>query len=145
MKGKIFIAKGRWIVSRDLEWPASEVWRAITDTNLWPVWGPSVTSVECPDRFITPSSRGQVRTALGFRVPFTITRFTEGHYWSWQIGKFEATGHRVIPLSRQTCRLEFEMPWWSAPYSLVCALALRRLDQLLSISSRDRDDRPPLG
>jgi len=130
MKGKITLSEGRWIAGRDLERAAEDAWRILTDTTLWPLWGPSVAAVECRTRFITAASRGRVRTSLGFRLPFLITHYRHGEFWSWRIGNFEATGHRVVPLEHTRCRVEFDMPWWAAPYILICLVALNRIAEL---------------
>lgn len=130
MKVKIALKKGSWIASRDLDRSAEETWRIITDTMLWPSWGPSVISVTCRDRFIRAESRGRLRTTLGFRIPFAVTDYVQGRYWGWQVGGVSATGHRVIPLDAHRSRLEFEVPWWAAPYILVCLIALQRIARL---------------
>lgn len=130
MKGQIALSHGRWIASRKLDCSADKAWLLITDTTLWSTWGPSVTSVACRDTFITADSHGQVVTALGLRLPFDITRYDKGKFWSWRVGKFKATGHRVIPLTDYTCRLEFDMPWWAAAYIPVCLVALDRIVSL---------------
>ena len=41
------------------------VWTVLTDTEVWPRWGPSVTAVECTDRFVREGSTGRVRTPVG--------------------------------------------------------------------------------
>ena len=40
------------------------------DTDLCPQWGPSVSAVDCADRYINAKSRGRVRTGLGLWLPF---------------------------------------------------------------------------
>jgi hypothetical protein len=106
------------------------VWNIITDTHLWPQWGPSVSVVECADRFINAKSRGRLQTPLGVWLPFTITAFEDMHFWSWRIGPLEATGHRVRQEGLNRSILIFSMPWWSTPYILVCNRALRRINKI---------------
>jgi len=106
------------------------VWNIITDTHLWPLWGPSVSVVECADRFITAKSKGRLQTSLGVWLPFTITGFEDMHFWSWRIGAIEATGHRVRQEGDHQCILTFSMPWWSTPYVVVCNRALRHIKKI---------------
>ena len=106
------------------------VWSIITDTQLWPKWGPSVSAVECVDRFITAESSGRLQTALGIWVPFTITDFEDHHFWSWRIGKIEATGHRVRRHHDNHSIVSFSMPWWSTPYLIICTKALGHIKKI---------------
>lgn len=122
-------AANQLTVSREYAVAAAVVWKIITDTRQWPIWGPSVVAVQCPDQCITAASAGRVRTSLGIWLPFTITRFTAGEFWSWRIGRVEATGHHVQALGAERCRLSFTMPWWAGAYLPVCSLALRRIQK----------------
>ncbi len=110
--------------------PARDVWRIITDTDTWPEWGPSVQNVRCRNRFIESGSRGFVQTAFGFWVPFEISEFVYEKKWAWRIYGLKATGHRIEPVSHDTCRLIFDMPLVMAPYWFVCAIAVRRIRSL---------------
>lgn len=112
--------------------PASAVWRALAEPGAWPGWGPSVTAVDCADGEVGPGTRGRVRTALGVWVPFTITTVEPGRSWAWRIGPVRATGHRVEPLGPDRTRVVFTVPWWAAPYTLVCRRAVRRLGDHLA-------------
>lgn len=113
---------------------AEIVWNIITDTHLWPQWGPSVSVVECADRFINAKSSGQLQTSLGLWLPFTITGFEDMHFWSWRIGAIEATGHRVRKKGDHQCILTFSMPWWLTPYIVVCNRALRHINKIAESS-----------
>ena len=127
----ITIQSKRIVVSRLLHCAVDEAWRVITDTRQWVDWGPSVSRVKCAQRYIQPSSIGSIRTVFGFWVPFTITVYEHPHFWSWRIGRFEATGHRLAITEDGFCRISFDMPWWAFPYVLICAIALRRISRLL--------------
>lgn len=110
--------------------PPQRVWELLTDVEYWPVWGPSVRAVRCSHRRIELGSKGKVRTALGFWVPFVVTEFVQGTYWAWKVASIPATGHRVEPLKTGFCRLIFEVPIWAAPYAVVCSVAVARLARL---------------
>ncbi len=107
--------------------PGARVWQIITDTHLWPVWGPSVKAVRCRDRFVTYGSTGSVQTFFGPRVFFEVTDFIDETYWAWRVGGINATGHRVERISYNKCRLVFDMPLLMAPYWFVCVIAVRRI------------------
>lgn len=117
-------------VSTTIQAPAETVWGILTDTSLWPTWGPSVRAVRCQDRFIGPASRGEVLTPLGSWLPFRVTNFEQGVSWSWNVAGVGATGHRVEKLTEQSCRLVFEIPLWAAPYAAICKLAAARIARL---------------
>ena len=141
-------------VSRRIAASAEDVWVLLTDTGQWPAWGPSITGVEPGPAGIPAGhaagsaartaagsasgtasgglalgSRGKVRTVLGVALPYTVTAFEPGRYWSWSVAGIQATGHRVLPQDGG-CLVTFTVPWWAPPYLLVCALALRRIERL---------------
>ena len=133
-------------VSRRIAASAEDVWSLLTDTRQWPAWGPSITGVEPAPAGIPggPEARraagpasgglafgssGRVRTVLGVALPYTVTAFQPGRYWSWSVAGIPATGHRVIPQD-SSCLVTFTVPWWAPAYLLVCALALRRIERL---------------
>ena len=118
-------------VSRYFRRPCSDIWELITDTATWPQWGPSVTAVECKDRFIQKGTMGKVRTAAGIWLPFTITRYEEGRFWSWKVAGIPATGHRVEPQDDGLCQLTFEVHIIAAPYAYICRIALERIGNIL--------------
>jgi hypothetical protein len=125
------VAKGIVEVARIVAVSAEEAWALLIDTERWAEWGPSITAVECSTRFIGAGSRGRVRTVMGFWLSFEIVRFDAGHAWSWRVAGIPATGHRVEPLGTSHCRVVFEVPRLAGPYSLVCRLALRRIQRVL--------------
>ena len=127
----IALDNSRLVVSRLLLCSQEAAWQVITDTEQWPYWGPSVSRVRCAQRYIQLGSTGSVRTVFGFWVPFSINRYQHLHFWSWRIGRFEATGHRLAITKDGFCRISFDMPWWAFPYVLICAIALRRISRLL--------------
>jgi len=135
----------RLCISREISAPPEQVWSIVTDTWLWPQWGPSVRAVSCGDRFITQSTSGKIRTTPGFWLPFTITRFTPQRYWGWRIGSIEATGHSLESQTPQLCALTFDMPQWAVFYLPICWLALRRIQVLaMGGNSQSKPAKPGL-
>ena len=126
----------RVVVSSRLNCDVESAWLLLTDTQLWPRWGPSVAAVHCDQRFIRGGSTGRVLTAFRFWLPFTITEYHDSAFWKWKVGPFEATGHRVTHLGENCCTLSFDMPWWGFPYVIVCSVALRRLRKMAAEGSR---------
>jgi hypothetical protein len=103
------------------------LWQVLTDTTQWVIWGLSIRSVECTHKVIQKGSKGRIRTALGFWLPFEVTDFFPGRFWSWRVAGIRATGHGVEPLANGRCRLFFVVPLWAAPYVIVCQLAVRNI------------------
>lgn len=116
-------------VSSVVDAPPGAAWEVLTDTNYWPLWGPSVRAVRSPARHVAAGTRGRVQTALGVWLPFEITACADRR-WTWRVAGVPATGHRVEPLGEARARVVFEVPLWAAPYILVCWLALRRIAAL---------------
>ncbi len=110
--------------------PAEVVWAMLASTARWPQWGPSVLGVLPAAAQVEPGLRGRVRTRLGIWLPFEITEVEPGRSWRWRVAGVEATGHRVEPISEGTCRAVLEVPWWAAPYAVVCRIALGRLRRI---------------
>ena len=106
------------------------IWWLITDTRLWPMWGPSVRAVDCSDAVIHSASKGRILTSLGLWISFAVHDFEPGIYWDWRIAGVPATGHRVEPLGPGRCRLSFDTPAWAVAYLPVCYLALIRIQRL---------------
>lgn len=107
------------------------VWDLITDTSRWHVWGPSVTAVESEERYIRRGSRGRVKIPFGIWIPFVVTDYEEKRYWSWSIWSIRATGHRIEPYDCNKCTLIFEVPFFAAPYLVICWIAIKRIENLL--------------
>lgn len=118
-------------ISRTFRSPCGEIWELLTDTTTWPQWGPSVKSVDSRDRFINKETRGRVKTAGGMWLPFSITAFEEGRFWSWNVAGIPATGHRLEPQRDGLCKLTFEVPLIAAPYTYICKIALDRIAGIL--------------
>jgi uncharacterized protein YndB with AHSA1/START domain len=114
-------------VSADIAAPAAAVWELLVDTRRWPEWGPSIRRVESDAPRIGAGTMGRVQTVLGSWLPFTITRFEEGRSWGWRVAGVAATGHEVVDLGHDRCRVTFTVPWIAAPYAVVVSVALRRL------------------
>jgi hypothetical protein len=117
-------------VARSVEADPDRVWTVLTDTELWPRWGPSVTDVECSDRFVHEGSTGRVRTPVGVWLPFTVRTCTDRR-WTWDVAGVPATGHRVEGRDGGKRALAvFELPPLAAGYAPVCRRALRRIGEL---------------
>lgn len=112
-------------VCRRIDAAPDRVWAVFTDTTRWPEWGPSVTAVECSDRFVREGSTGRVRTPLGVWLPFTVRSCTVRR-WTWDVACVPATGHRVEPLGTGSLAA-FEIPLLAAAYAPVCRRALERI------------------
>lgn len=64
-------------------------------------------------------------------MPFTVNDFRPERGWSWTVAGVPATGHEVTPVEGG-CRVRFDVPWWAGAYLPVCAVALARIDKLVS-------------
>ena len=120
-------------VSRSFKRPCSEIWKLLTDTTTWSQWGPSVVDGECSERFITQGTEGKVKTAVGMWLPFLITGYEEGRFWSWKVAGIPATGHRIEPQEDGSCQLTFTVPLLAAPYAYICKIALDRIAGILNV------------
>ena len=118
----------RLAVSRRVRADPDRVWTVLTDTELWPQWGPSVTDVECSDRFVREGSTGRVRTPVGLWLPFTVRTCTDRR-WTWDVAGVPATGHRVEQRGKGAL-VSFELPVVAAAYAPVCRRALERIEGL---------------
>ena len=107
------------------------IWDLITDTTQWPRWGPTVKAVRCSERYICKGSGGQVLTAVGIWLPFLISEYEHGSFWSWKVASIRATGHRLQPTDTDGCYLWFEVPIIAAPYLIICQVALNRISDIL--------------
>ncbi len=115
-------------VSRTIAADPAVVWDLLVDLDAWPSWGPSVSGATSGGP-LGQGSRGTVRTAVGLSLPFEITRFEDGHRWAWKVAGVPATDHRV-EAAPGGCTVTFGVPWWAPGYLPVCALALRRIEEL---------------
>lgn len=120
-------------VDRDIPAPPDAVWDVLVDIAAWPIWGPSVRNASLRDGAteLGLGVRGDVWTAVGVRMGFVITEFDPGHRWSWSVAGVPATGHQVS-VAGAGCRVRFEAPWWATGYLPVCAVALRRIEKMVS-------------
>lgn len=119
----------RLVVDREIDAPAQAVWDILRDTTLWPQWGPSVTDVECVDRYIDRGSTGRVRLPGGVWAPFEITT-CENYRWTWSIRGIPATGHSVAQISDRRCVAAFDVLLVAAGYLPVCRRALGQIAEL---------------
>ena len=118
--------------ARDVAAPAERVWSLLVDVGSWPRWGPSVRRAEVDAGALALGSRGTVTTVLGVRLPFEITAFRPGRAWSWTVAGWPATDHEVEPLGADVTRVRFGVPAIAWPYLVVCRIALRRIDRLVT-------------
>lgn len=117
-------------VHRRMAVSAESVWNVLTDLDDWPRWGPTISRAELDDgsRQLAAGSTGRVWATPGVvSVPFTVTEFDAGRRWAWSVGGIPATAHGVES-APGGCRAWFEVPWWAAPYTVVCGIALRRIE-----------------
>ncbi|MDJ0783446.1 MAG: hypothetical protein QNJ22_15830 [Desulfosarcinaceae bacterium] len=123
----------RWIgVWRDYTADVERIWTLITDTQQWPLWGPSLKAVRCQRRVIHAGVRGRVQTVVGIWLPFTVTAYCHLCSWDWRVGGITATGHEVATTPDGRRRLIFWVPLWAWPYAVVCWWALRRIQRVLA-------------
>jgi len=121
----------RLSVKKDFRASPQSAWDLLTDTTQWPLWGPTVRGVTCSDRYIRQGSCGRVRTPIGLWVSFIITDYDHLHFWGWKVAGMHATGHRLITIDDNSCRVIFELPLFWLPYSLVCKKAASNMARLL--------------
>lgn len=119
----------RICVSRTIDAPVDTCWDLLTDTECWPEWGPSVTAVDCEERYIEAGTTGRVRVLGGIWLPFEITTCRD-HRWTWRVARIPATGH-YVEAGREP-RVGFEVPVVAAGYVPVCVRALQDLSALAS-------------
>ena len=120
----------RLVVRRAVDAPAEAVWDVLTDTQRWAAWGPSITGVDCADRYIERGTRGRIRVLGAVWLPFEITA-CEGHRWTWDVARIDATGHFVRPHPDGSV-VGFELPVLAAGYVPVCRRACVRIGELAS-------------
>lgn len=119
-------------VSKDFDTPADRVWDLLIDTRTWPLWGPSVSAVAFPERFVHANAAGRIRTPIGIWLPFEVTRFEPRRFWDWRVAGVPATAHRVDPVGPLRCRVTFVVPTWAVGYGIVCQAALKRMQRVLT-------------
>ena len=118
-------------VEREIDARPEDVWELFVDTRRWSDWGPSVTDVKSSDRYIRRGTTGKIRTPVGVWLPFEVTKYDEGSYWSWKVARIGVTGHRVEPVAGGT-RVTFEVPVYAIGYAPVCRRALERIEELVT-------------
>lgn len=115
-------------VRRAINAPVDVVWDVLTDTQRWQAWGPSITAVEAPERYITAGSRGRVRVLGAVWLPFEVTT-CENHRWTWTVARVPATGHFVETHPAGSV-VGFDLSPLAVGYIPVCRQACSRIDEL---------------
>lgn len=113
--------------------PPSAVWNLLVDLDAWPKWGPTIrrARLDEPLSELGLHATGTVQTSLAVAVPFVVTEFEPGRHWAWSVAGVPATRHGVEALG-DGARVSISVPWWAAPYLTVCAIAVRRIDAMLT-------------
>ncbi len=120
------------MVERLVPAPPGRAWDLLVDLEAWPRWGPSIRRAELDGATeLSLGVHGRVWTAVGVVAPFTVTEFDEGRSWAWQVAGIGATRHEVRAEPAGTT-VAFGVPWWAPGYLPVCALALWRIERLLT-------------
>lgn len=122
---------GMLSVSRRIDAAAAAVWKVLVDVDAWPRWGPTVSRATLDGDVLTLGSTGRVYTPVGVPLPFTITEFEPGRRWAWSVAGVPATSHAVEP-DGTGCRASMAAPLWAPAYLPVLAIALRRIDTMVS-------------
>ena len=118
-------------VDRVIDTPPSVVWQLFIDLAAWPRWGPTVrrAQLDSPHEALELHATGTVYTWLPVGLPFVITEFEPQRSWAWSVAGIDATRHQVTPVNGGA-RASIAVPWWSAAYLSVCAVALRRIERM---------------
>ena len=122
-------------VDRIIKAPPSAVWKLFVDLDAWPRWGPPMRRAELDDPYdaLKLHATGRVYTWLPIGIPFVITEFELQRSWAWNVAGVPGTRHEVEPVDAGT-RASIAVPWWAAAYLSICAVALRRIDQMATSS-----------
>jgi uncharacterized protein YndB with AHSA1/START domain len=126
----IVVRRGMPTIERRVSASPSSVWDVLVDLDAWPQWGPTVAGATLDNaEDLAAGERGKIRTPLGIWLPFTVTEFEAGRIWAWEVAGVPATTHEVLP-AEGGCRIAFGVPVWALAYLPVCAIALRRIEEL---------------
>jgi len=117
----------RIVLTRAVDASVETCWDLLVDTERWPAWGPSVSAVDCEDRFVETGTTGRVQVLDGPWLPFEITDCRD-YRWTWRVARIPATGHFVRAGSPP--RIGFEVSLAAAGYVPVCVRALQDLAAL---------------
>lgn len=122
-------------VHRTIAADPAAAWHLLIDLDAWPQWGPTVraASLDDPAGGFVAGATGRVTTSVGVTLPFLVDDLDPGREWSWRVGGVPATAHTVEPArDGSSCRVGFGVPLAAMPYLAVCAVALHRIDRLLT-------------
>jgi uncharacterized protein YndB with AHSA1/START domain len=120
-------------VDRVIAAPPQAAWDVLVDLDAWPQWGPTVRHAALDPAFpqLSLHATGTVQSWLPVPLRFVVTEFDPGRRWSWAVAGVGATSHAVDPVDGRA-RVTFGVPWWAGAYLPVCAVALRRIEGLLT-------------
>ncbi|QIO22711.1 SRPBCC family protein [Haloarcula sp. JP-L23] len=125
----------RLVVRRAVDAPVETVWEVLTDTERWPEWGPSITAVDCDDRYVEAGTTGRVKTVGGLWARFRVTTCA-AHRWTWSVAGVPATGH-FVEVHPAGAVVGFEIPVLAAGYAPVCARACARIADIATAAARE--------
>ena len=120
-------------VDRVISASPSAVWKLLVDLEAWPKLGPTIrrAQLDPPHTGLALHATGTVQTSLLVALPFVITEFDPGRHWAWSVAGIPTTRHRVEPWG-DGARVTIAVPWWSAAYLAVCAIALGHIDAMVT-------------
>lgn len=116
-------------VSSVLACDRDRAWTLLTDTELWPRWGPTVRHARLDGPF-EDGTTGTVTTLVGVRLPVVLRDVVPGVRWSWDVAGVRATSHHVVAIDADRTEVAFGVPAVALPYLAVCRAALVRLQRL---------------
>lgn len=118
-----------WTTGTHVDASPNVVWQILTDLDLWPKWGPTVSRARLTAGPLELGARGTVTTPVGISVPFEITDFEPEHRWAWKVAGIPATAHGVS-LQQSGCRVWMSSPVWAPAYLPVLAVAVHRIAEM---------------
>ncbi|MFC7596800.1 SRPBCC family protein [Terrabacter sp. GCM10028922] len=125
-------------ITVDIDAPASRVWAILSDAERWPEWTETVRSVTLHDGVLRLGATATIDQPRLPTVRWTVTRFTEGHEFTWESGGPGArtvAHHRVEGTGPGRCRLRLSVSQSGVVGSLVGRLYRGLTDRYLAIEA----------